>query len=314
MTEPWLVYFAAFAAVFLLVQFGFSSFGRDFDTRRRVNRRLSEIESGAYNPYQVSARRDRIMETALPGPLAPLGTLFEQAGGRQAATIAMVAGALVGAVVLASHVLAQSFALALVTTPLAACVAFLGALAILRTRRIRRFGEQFPEMLDIIVRSLRAGHPFTAALGLVAKEMADPIGSEIGLVSDEIAYGRDIPSALENLYRPVGFEDLRFFNMSVTIQTQTGGNLGEILSRLSALLRERARMGRKVRALSAEGRMSALVLSIFPFLLFGVVNLISPKYYGEMWSNEVFQACLYLSALLMTVGNVIMYRLVNFKI
>src|SRR2546423_9290211 len=134
-------------------------------------------------------------------------------------------------------------------------------LRFLRARRQKAFGAQFPDGLDMIVRSLRAGHPVPIAITMVAREMADPIGSEFGIVTDEITYGADLETALRNLNIRLGQDDLPLFVTAVAIQGSTGGNLGEILQNLSGVIRERFKMRRKVRALAAEGRASALILS-----------------------------------------------------
>src|SRR2546423_3289802 len=115
--------------------------------------------------------------------------------------------------------------------------------------------------MDIMVRSLRAGHPVRVAGGLVAQELPDRIGTEFGIAADEITYGADVETAMRNLYFRVGQEDLPLFVTAVAIQGSTGGNLGEILANLSAVIRERFKMRRKIRALAAEGRASALILS-----------------------------------------------------
>ncbi|MHB2169166.1 type II secretion system F family protein [Alsobacter sp. R-9] len=312
MTEPWLVYFAVFGAVFLIIQFGFLFVSRDVSTRRRVNQRLADIDAGRYSPVTPTLRRST--PGSMIGPFTGLLRLYAQAGGRNALLpVAFVASAVFLLTLILLMTSGHGVAAPFLAIGLAFGVAFL-TLTIMRTRRIGAFGEQFPDMLDIVVRSLRAGHPITVALGLVAREMQDPMGSEIGLVTDEVAYGRDLPSALENLLDRVGYEELRFFTTAVSIQSQTGGNLGEILTRLSALLRDRFRMKRKVRSLSAEGRLSAYFLSAFPFLLFGAISLISPAYYGDVWTNPLFEACMYVSAVLLIIGNVIIFRMINFKV
>jgi tight adherence protein B len=155
--------------------------------------------------------------------------------------------------------------------------------------------------------------PFTSAVALVAREMPDPVGTEFGMLADEIAFGLDVRSALANLYRRVGQADLLFLTVSVGIQAQTGGNLAEILSRLSKLMRNRANMRLKIKALSAEGRASAITLSAFPFVMFFLVNFISPAYYGAIRSNPIVEPAIYLGLFLLVVGNAIMYRMVNFK-
>lgn len=182
-----------------------------------------------------------------------------------------------------------------------------------RNRRISAFSEQLPDAIDVIVRGVRVGLPFTGAVGLVAREMPDPVGTEFGMLADEISFGLDVRSALDNLYRRVGQPDLVFLTVAVSIQAQTGGNLGEILSRLSRLMRNRANMRLKIRALSAEGRASAVTLTAFPFVLVLIINMIAPNYYGEIRSNPIIEPALYLGLFLLVVGNAIMYRMVNFK-
>jgi tight adherence protein B len=184
---------------------------------------------------------------------------------------------------------------------------------IVRQRRIGRFAELLPDSIDVLVRGLRAGYPLPAALDLVAQEMPDPVGTEFRLTSDEISFGQDIRTAIDNLYRRVGQDDLLFLIMAVNVQSQTGGNLAEILSGLSRLLRNRAKVNMKVRALSADGRMSAVVLSLIPFILFGLIALISPSYFGEVRDHPLVVPALIYATLSLVLGNIVMYRMVNFK-
>ena len=183
----------------------------------------------------------------------------------------------------------------------------------LRSRRIFNFAEQLPDAVDVITRGVRAGLPFSGAIGLVAREMPDPVGTEFGMLADEIAFGLDLRSALDNLYRRVGQEDLLFLTVAVSIQTQTGGNLGEILSRLSKLMRSRSKMRLKVNALSAEGRLSAIALTVLPFALFVIINFISPAYYSVVRGSPILEPAIYVGLFLLLVGNVVMYRMVHFK-
>ena len=134
----------------------------------------------------------------------------------------------------------------------------LAILVYLRKRRRQKFGEQFPEAIDIIVRSLRAGHPVPVAIGMVARELPDPVGTEFGIVADEITYGSDLETAMRNMLYRVGQEDLPLFVTSVAIQATTGGNLSQILDNLSKVIRERFKMRRKIKGLSAEGRAGAM--------------------------------------------------------
>ena len=187
-------------------------------------------------------------------------------------------------------------------------------LRILRGRRQKAFGAQFADALDMIVRSLRAGHPVPIALTMVAREMPDPIGSEFGIVVDEITYGADLETALRNLYFRIGQDDLPLFVTAVAIQGSTGGNLGEILENLSTVIRERFKMRRKIRALAAEGRASALILSSLPIAMFLIIQLVAPDFYATVWDIPLTKQALFAAACWMGIGNFIMYRLVNFRI
>jgi tight adherence protein B len=187
-------------------------------------------------------------------------------------------------------------------------------LKMLRGRRQKKFGAQFPDALDIITRSLRAGHPVPIAITMVGREMADPIGSEFGVVSDEITYGADLESAMRNLYARIGSDDLPLFVTAVAIQGSTGGNLGEILENLSGVIRDRFKMRRKIRALAAEGRASASILSALPIGMFIVIQFISPDFYASVWNEHLTKELLFGAAGWMAVGNLIMFKMVNFKI
>ncbi len=184
----------------------------------------------------------------------------------------------------------------------------------LRSRRQKAFGAQFPDALDMIVRSLRAGHPTPIALTMVAREMRDPIGSEFGIVVDEITYGADLETALRNLYVRIGQDDLPLFVTAVAIQGSTGGNLGEILENLSGVIRQRFKMRRKIRALAAEGRASALILSSLPIVMFLIIQIVAPDFYASVWDIPLTKHVLLTAGAWMGIGNLIMYRLVNFKI
>jgi tight adherence protein B len=183
----------------------------------------------------------------------------------------------------------------------------------MRQRRIARFAELLPDSVDVIVRAVRVGYPLPLALDLVTREMPNPVGSEFKAAADEIAFGQDVRTAIENLYRRVGQEDLLFLIVAINVQYQTGGNLAEILSRLSRLIRQRAKLRLKISALSAEGRVSALVLSVMPFILFAGISLISPGYFGEVRDHPLVAPALIYAGLSLLIGNVIMYRMVNFK-
>jgi tight adherence protein B len=203
---------------------------------------------------------------------------------------------------------------AFIVAPAIALISLLIFFGAVRRKRIRRLSEQLPDAIDVIVRGIKSGYPFIVALGLVAKEMPDPIGTEFGMTSDEINFGLGINAALDNLYRRVGLEDLLFFTMATKIQSETGGSLAEVLSRLARLVRLRAKLALKVRSITAEGRLSALFLSAMPFLVIGFVSLISPGYYGEILDQPLIMPAAMIGMFMLAVGNVIMYRMVNFKV
>ena len=184
----------------------------------------------------------------------------------------------------------------------------------LRRRRQKKFGAQFPDAIDIIVRSLRAGHPVPIAVNMAAREMLDPLGSEFGIVTDEITYGADLETAMRNLFFRVGTDDLPLFVTAIAIQGSTGGNLGEILENLSAVIRLRFKMRRKIRALAAEGRASAMILSSLPIAMFGIINFVTPEFYASVWQFDLTKIALGVAAAWMGIGNVIMFRMVNFRI
>jgi tight adherence protein B len=187
-------------------------------------------------------------------------------------------------------------------------------LRILRRRRQRAFGAQFPDGLDMIVRSLRAGHPVPIALTMVAREMRDPIGSEFGMVVDEITYGSDLETALRSLNVRLGQDDLPLFVTAAAIQGSTGGNLGEILENLSSVIRQRFKMRRKIRALAAEGRASAMILSSLPIAIFFVIQFVAPDFYASVWDEPLTRTVLAIAGTWMGIGNLIMFRMVNFRI
>ncbi|MBZ9821458.1 type II secretion system F family protein [Mesorhizobium sp. CA4] len=181
-----------------------------------------------------------------------------------------------------------------------------------RNKRIQKFAAQLPNALDMIVRSLRAGHPTTVAIGLVAREMPDPLGTEFGIVSDEITFGLSLEQAVRKLSERVGFEGLHLMSVSLSIQAKTGGNLTEILSNLASVLRERQKLRLKIRALSAEGRMSAWIISLFPVFMFGILMGIAPSYYGDVWGSSLILPVFTIFGFWALLGVFIMYRMVNF--
>jgi tight adherence protein B len=144
--------------------------------------------------------------------------------------------------------------------------------------------------------------------------MPDPIGTEFAIVADEMTYGLDLEAAMKNLHRRVGQQDLGLLVAAVGLQGKTGGNLAEILSNLSNVIRDRLRMRLKIKALSAEARFSALILSILPLAIFCILSVIAPTYYGQVWHVAIVKPLLVAAAVWMMLGNIIMYRMVRFEI
>ena len=286
--------------------------------RNRINRRLSLLsESVDRQSILVQLRRERGLTTAgdFRLPLLALNRLIVQSGTSMGVTrIGVLAGVAACLSCVTIYVTRGSVTEALLGMLFGGLVLPYGTLRMLRARRQKKFGAQFPDAIDIIVRSLRAGHPVPIAVNMVAREMTDPMGSEFGIVADEITYGADLETAMRNLFTRVGQDDLPLFVTAVAIQGSTGGNLGEILENLSSVIRQRFKMRRKVRALAAEGRASALILSSLPILMFGVVQVISPDFYGSVWQFDITKVILGIAISWMLVGNLVMYKLVNFKI
>jgi tight adherence protein B len=286
--------------------------------RNNVNRRL-KLQKGQPDRESIliQLRRERGLTSSGGYSLKSvnLNQLVLQSGltvgfGRLVTFVVLGALMAFGAVMILRGNLMQAFLVAL----FAGFVAPILVLRYLRNRRHKKFGAQFPDALDMIVRSLRAGHPVPIAISMVSREMRDPIGSEFGILADEITYGSDLETGLRNLYFRVGQDDLPLFVTAVAIQGTTGGNLGEILHNLSTVIRERFKMRRKIRALAAEARASALILSSLPVMIFAAIQFVTPEFYASVWDEDLTKKALAAAGAWMMVGNFIMYRLVNFKI
>jgi len=310
------VYFLVATTVILGVEAVFVTARARQNYRDKVNHRLRHLGPDQ-NPELVliELRKERGLDEAgnYRYPLVFLNKLYLQSGLR-GSPLAFFGGFLIIGVFLATagFVLAVGSLFAGLAAVLVAVVLPILVLTRLRARRIRRFAEQLPEAIDIVVRSLKAGHPTPVSLSLVAREMADPIGTEFGLVCDEMTYGLELDRAMRNLLERVGLDDLRLIVVSMGVQASTGGNLAEILANLAQVIRDRFRMRRKIRAISAEGRWSAMLISGFPFVLFGIIGLISPSYYGDVWDHPFVQPVLAAMVVWMLFGDYIMYRMVNF--
>ena len=174
--------------------------------------------------------------------------------------------------------------------------------------------EQLPDAVELMVRSLRVGHPFSSAVNIVAKEVPDPLGSEFGMIADEAAYGRDITESLKALAERMDMQDLRFLAVAVTIQQTSGGNLAEILDGLAKVIRARFKLFRRVKAITAEAKWSGMFLSVFPFGALVMINIIQPNYYDDVKETSAFiPACLVVAAFLI-INMIFMKIMVNIKV
>ena len=185
-------------------------------------------------------------------------------------------------------------------------------LIILRRRRIKAFTHQLAPAIDIIVRSLSAGHPLTTSISLVAKEMPDPIGSEFGLLSDQLTFGAELEQALLNMYDRVGADELNMVIVSISVQRGTGGNLAEILENLAKMIRDRIMIRAKIKAISAEGRFTAWIMLLFPFGLFFMLRTLVPTYFDLVWESGYGGLIVGVCLSLIFFGMTIIRRLVNF--
>lgn len=183
-----------------------------------------------------------------------------------------------------------------------------------KNKRLKRFQHQFAEALDLIARALKAGHAFTAGLRMVADEMPDPVGPEFAQVLEEINYGLGMETALENLTRRVDCAEVMFFAVSVIIQRETGGNLSEIVSNISALVRERFRIQGNVKVFAAQGRLTAIILCVLPFAVAGIIWLINPGFMSVLFTDPRGHKLLKFALFQMGLGMLIIRKMCQIRI
>ncbi|WP_246272927.1 type II secretion system F family protein [Oricola thermophila] len=313
----YIVYAFAAGAGIMLAEAAYMLLSTGAEQRKVVNRRM-RLQSKTVNQKQVlvQLRKERGLdgEATRISPMAALRELRIQSGMVMplptflaiTSAIAMAIG-VGGGVYVGKPAFGILVGLALVP---AIPVLFLRWM---RKKRHKRFGVQLPEALDLITRGLKAGHPVPVAVSMVSREMPDPIGTEFGIVSDEVTYGSDMVTALRNLYERVGHEDLPLFVTAVSIQSTTGGNLREILEGLSNVIRERGKLRRKVKAISVEGRMSAYILTAVPVLLVLAVLVLMPSYYTDVVDIPLTWYLVGASFGWLVLGNVIMFKMASFK-
>jgi tight adherence protein B len=194
-----------------------------------------------------------------------------------------------------------------------------GALPVLyvarrRLLRMRRMEHQMPDALDLMTRALRAGHAFSSALQMASEELDEPIASELRMTHDEVNYGVSMQQALTNLAERVPSMDVRYFVVAVLIQRESGGNLTEILTNLSRLIRERLKLMGRVRVLSSEGRLSAWILVFLPFLLGGLLAVMNPDFMRPLWTDPMGISMMKVLLFMMFIGVLILRRIIRIRV
>lgn len=315
-----LIYGLIFGAVILLVESIYLAvFGKSISLNSRVNRRLDLIDKGARREEVLEQLRKEMTQhmKAKGFPLFSILALKAQkaAIAFSPAQLLMVMGALAAIAYVGLTVGTEA------STPVRIAVAIamgVGGVYLWvdskAKKRMSMMEEQLPDAVELMVRSLRVGHPFTSALQIVAKEVPDPLGTEIGMISDEASYGRDVGESLKAMAERLDMQDLRFLAVAVTIQQQSGGNLAEILEGLAKVIRSRFKLFRRVKAITAESKWSGMFLSGFPILALIMINVIQPNYYDDVKETAYFiPACLIVAAFL--IANIfVMKMLVNIKV
>ena len=293
-----------FASVFILSQVLLGAAWRNRARVSAVNKRLRMIREGV-DRAEVATRLRKTAPSEfahLPGPIASWlrslqRMLFASAVPVTLSQMLLAIGVMFAVLLAVMLILARTggYALGSGTILLLAVMAGCAAAGLpllvmsgIAQRRRKKVEQQFPVALDVFVRALRSGHPIAAAIDLLTHEMEDPIGSEFGLVSDEVAYGAELTDALESMADRWDLEDMHMFVVSLSVQNETGGNLAEILENLSDVIRARASMYMKVRALSSEGRMTGWMLTVLPIFAFVSMFLINPGFYLDVARDPIF--------------------------
>ncbi|MES2142881.1 MAG: type II secretion system F family protein [Pseudomonadota bacterium] len=315
-----LIYILIFVAVVVLVEgLYLTVFGKSISLNNRVSRRLALLEKNG-NREEVLEQLRKEMTQHMKSRGIPLYSIL--ASKAQKANIAFSPKALIG--IMAGLAVFSYLALTVGTSAsngvrivLAIGMGIGGVYVWVNKKAKKRMAlmdEQLPDAVELMVRSLRVGHPFSAAIGIVSKEIPDPLGTEFGVIADEAAYGRDIAESLKAFAERMDNQDLRFLAVAVTIQQQSGGNLAEILEGLSRVIRARFKLFRRVKAITAEAKFSGMFLSGFPIFALIGINIIQPDYYDEVMDTPAFiPACLAVAVFLI-VNIIYMKMMTNIKV
>jgi tight adherence protein B len=183
-----------------------------------------------------------------------------------------------------------------------------------RSKRLRKLERQLPEALDLITRAVRAGHALPLAIQLLSEEMPDPIAGEFRLVHEQVSFGVSLQHSLTALCERVPLTDMRYFVVSILIQRQSGGNLTEVLTNLSKLIRERLKLFARVRVLSSEGRMSAWTLAVLPFVLGALMYWANPEFMRPLWTDPMGISIIQTLLSMMVFGIIVLMRLTKIRV
>jgi tight adherence protein B len=225
----------------------------------------------------------------------------------------MAAGAALGAALVVAVMLKNPP----MAAPAGILVGLLGPIGVLKYKagaRNKALGIQLPQALDIVVRSLEAGHPVPTAVALVGREMADPVGTEFGMAADEIAYGATLEQAIERMAERCRHPDVDLFAATVRLQERAGGNLTGLLKLNAQTVRERLKMRLKIKAASSEGRASAMILTAAPLLMMAFITISSPHFYGDVIGEPMVKIGLVVIGAWLLIGNLIMRRMIDMRI
>ena len=317
--EP-IIYGLIFVAVLVLVEgIYLTIFGKSISLNNKIGRRLDLLEKGGRREEVLEQLRKE-MTQHIKSRSIPLYSIL--ASKAQKANIAFSPIQLIMIMVGLAGVAFVGLTIGTATSaPIRAIVAVImgvgGVFVWINKKAKKRMGmieEQLPDAVELMVRSLRVGHPFVSAIGIVAKEVPDPLGTEIGMISDEAAYGRDLGESLKAMAERMDMQDMRFLAVAVNIQQTAGGNLAEILDGLAKVIRARFKLFRRVKAITAEAKWSGMFLSMFPLLCLLGVSILQPGYYDDVKETPFFiPACLVVAAFL-TVNIFVMRALVNIKV
>jgi tight adherence protein B len=319
----WIFVAMVFGAVFLLSQ-GLVTpvFGESRSARKRLRHRMKDLVAPQDAERRLSLLRQQYQHDLKPAEkwleslpvLEPLAALIAQSGSSVPAyrivALALVLAMVAGGV---GYGLTREYWVVAVAAIVASLVPF-AYLRNKRAKRIARIEEQLPDVVDVIIRALRAGHPFIEAVRLVSSEMASPVKEEFTTTFNEINYGGDVRAAMLGLLQRVPSILIMALITAVLVQRETGGNLAEVLEKIATVIRGRFRFQRRVRTLSAEGRISAWVLTLTPFVLFVLISLVNPDYMPMLTESPRGGDLIAIAVVLIIVGVFWIKKILNIKV